>query len=196
MITMRHAGNSSLAILSLVPTMDSTQHVSSTDCSALVADLVIDSRRQTTGRLSDWVARFTELWAAPAGRLEEIMDLLSPDVRLAAPGYRTTVGRAAGLRAFTRTLHGMPDLRADIHGWAARRELTADSAAMELFIAMTFSATIGGRLVSWSSVDHLTFRSGYAVQRVAYFDPTPVRAAFLRGPAGWRQYRRLRRLDS
>lgn len=177
----------------MIPTMNSTLHVSPADAGAPVAGIVIDSTRQTTGTLSDWVARFTELWAAPAGRLEEIMDLLSPDVRLVAPGYRPTVGRQAGLRAFARTFHGLPDLRADVHGWAARHVADADEATIELFVAMTFAATIGGRPVTWPNVDRLTFRNGYAVQRIAYFDPTPVRGAFLRGPAGWWQYRRLRR---
>lgn len=151
--------------------------------------VVLDTRRRRVGTFADWVTRFTTLWDAPLGRLEEIMDLLGPDVRLAAPGYKPTTGRAAGLRAFARTLAAMPDLRADVHTWAAR----GDGDVGELFIAMTFVATIGGRRVAWSNVDHVRFRDGEAIERVAYFDPSPVRAAFLRRPAGWRQYRRLRR---
>ena len=151
--------------------------------------VVLDTRRRRVGTFADWMARFTTLWDAPLGRLEEIMDLLSPDVRLAAPGYRPTIGRAAGLRAFARTLIAMPDLRADVHAWAVR----GDGDEGELFIAMTFVATIGGRRVSWPNVDLVRFRDAQAIERVAHFDPSPVRVAFLRGPAGWRQYRRLRR---
>lgn len=71
-------------------------------------------------------------------------------------------------------------MRGDVIGWSA----TGDT----LFIEMTFTATIGRRRVTWPNIDRITFKGGTAVARTAYFDPTPVRLAFLAGPRGWRQF--------
>ena len=38
-----------------------------------------------------------------------------------------------------------------------------------------------------TSVDRFAFVDGYAIERIAYFNPLKVRAAFMRSPAGWWQ---------
>ncbi|HLP31101.1 MAG TPA: nuclear transport factor 2 family protein [Geothrix sp.] len=131
------------------------------------------------GDISDWVARFSEGWAAGNRCTDQLVNLLGPDVRLVAPGLRSTRGRVAALSAFRKTFEVLPDLTAQVHRWSATGEA--------LFLEMTFRATIGGRVLEWHSVDRVLFHDGVAVERVAYFNPLKVRRAFLRSPAGWLQ---------
>lgn len=147
--------------------------------------IVVNTRTGERGCYSDWIRAFTELWAGGRSRLDDFMSILSPDVRLIAPGLRSTTGWADCHAAFKRTFDVMPDLTAEIHGWSA----TGDT----LFVEMTFSATIGGHRVEWGNVDRLLFQDGQAIERVAYFNPMRVRKAFLRNPKGWLQLWRRRR---
>lgn len=61
-----------------------------------------------------------------------------------------------------------------------------------LYLEMTFAARVGRRQLTWPNVDRFTFVRGEAVERVAHFDPTRVRAALLRSPSGLLRYLRLR----
>jgi hypothetical protein len=149
------------------------------------AQVYVDAVRQVRGTYADWVAEFERKWRLGRGACEEFMDLMGPHIRLAAPGLRPTTGRSAGTEAFRRAFAVMPDLTATVSHWAQRDH--------RLFIEMTFIATVGGQRIAWPNVDRFLFVDGYAVERVAYFNPLKVRAAFLRSPAGWLQmFRRLR----
>lgn len=143
------------------------------------AAVYVDAVRGVRGGYADWVAEFARKWQRGSASCCEFMDLMGPQIRLAAPGLRPTVGRDAGTEAFRRAFLVMPDLTASVGGWAERDG--------RLFIEMTFAATIGGRRITWSNVDRFLFVQGYAIERVAHFNPARVRAAFLRSPAGWRQ---------
>ena len=140
--------------------------------------------RAFEGGISEWVATFAQLWAGGQSNVEKFMELFSPDVRLIAPGLRPTKGREAGLAAFRRTFHVLPDLTAEVLRWSATGDV--------LFIEMTFKATIGGRITEWRNVDRFLFRNGLAVERVAFYNPGKIRRAFLSSPSGWMQL--LRRL--
>lgn len=142
-------------------------------------DVVIDTRTGRAGSYEEWVAAFADAWQRGRGALEDVMSLMSPHVKLSAPGLRSTRGREAGYRAFRRTFALLPDLVATVENWAAQGDV--------LFIEMTFTATIGGRLVQWKNVDRFIFRDGVAIERTAYFNPVWVRRAFLATPAGWLQ---------
>ena len=141
-------------------------------------DIIVNTRTGEMGDRSIWIHRFTELWSVGRARFPEFMSLLSPQIRLSAPGLRTTCGWEECERAFERTFAVLPDLTAFIHRWSA-----CDDA---LFVEMTFSATIGRKPVRWRNVDRFLFRDGMAIERVAFFNPTPVRRALL-APSGWRQ---------
>lgn len=155
--------------------------------------VLIDTVSGERGEIADWVATFGALWSGGRANLDRFMDLFSPDVRLAAPGFRPTTGRDAGLRAFSRTFAALPDLTAELHGWSASLTAGPDGAASGLlFVEMTFTATLGGRLTRWRNVDRFEFRGGVAAERVAFLDPTRVRRALLRNLSGWRQLLRLR----
>lgn len=147
--------------------------------------VIVNTRTGETGDHAVWVAEFAEAWRGGCSRVDRFMDLMSPDIRLIAPGLKPTSGRDAGERAFRHMFDVLPDLTAEVQRWSA--------AGDALFIEMTFHATIGGRPTRWPNVDRFLFRDGYAVERVAYFNPLRVRRAFLRTPSGWLQLmRRLR----
>ena len=148
-------------------------------------EVVLNTRTGETGNISAWVSKFTSLWKGGQSNINEFMDLLSSDVRLIAPGFRTTVGRAAGLSAFARTFDVLPDLTASVVRWSANDDV--------LFVEMTFSATIGRRQAQWYNVDRFIFLDGLAVERVAFYNPNRVRREFLKSPAGcWQLFKRLR----
>lgn len=158
-------------------------------------DTVTGTYREERGTLADWVERFGFVWEEPATRLDALLGLLSPDVRLVAPGYAPTVGRDAARRAFERTLLAFPDLTATVKSWGigiAEDARHADAFTGTLYLEMTFAARVGRRRLTWPNVDRFTFVRGEAVERVAHFDPTRVRAALLRSPSGLLRYLRLR----
>lgn len=146
--------------------------------------VVINTRTGATGSYAEWVAEFAERWAGGRKNLDRFMDLLSPDIRLIAPGLRPTQGWDACHKAFQRTFEILPDLTAEVTRWSASGDV--------LFIEMTFAATVGRKKLRWNNVDRLLFREGRAIERVAYFDPSRVRRAFLRSPRGLWQLLRLR----
>lgn len=148
--------------------------------------VVVDTATGRRGSHADWVAAFEERWADARANLDRFMDILGPDIVLSAPGLKTTRGRAAGRDAFAKTFVALPDITGTVHRWSAAGDV--------LFIEMTFSATIGRRKVDWHDVDRFLFRDGVAVERVAYFDPSPIRRAYLGSIAGLRQLWRMRRV--
>ncbi|MBX2802114.1 MAG: nuclear transport factor 2 family protein [Myxococcales bacterium] len=139
----------------------------------------VDAVDGRVGDAEDWVASFEELWRQGRASTDRFMRLMGPTIRLVAPGLSPTVGRAAGTEAFRRTFRLFPDLRAEVLRWSAREDC--------LFIEMQFSATAGGRPCRWWNVDRFLFQDGYAVERIAYFNPLVVRRALLRSPVGWCQ---------
>lgn len=142
--------------------------------------VIINTRTGARGSYADWVAAFVDLWSAPAQNVARFTDVLDPAIRLIAPGVPTTTGHDAARRAFERLFKALPDMRGDVIRWSAEGDT--------LFIEMTFTATIGRRKLTWANVDRFAFVNGAAVERIAYFDPTPVRLAFLTSPRGWRQF--------
>ncbi len=68
-----------------MPLPATQDHVFEPPATPPAGTVVVDTRRHATRTLGDWVDRFAVRWNAPSGRLEEIMDILSPDVRLVAP---------------------------------------------------------------------------------------------------------------
>ncbi len=141
--------------------------------------VILNTRTGATGDYAAWVSAFATAWRSGRSSLLELMSLLGPDITLSAPGLRTTRGRVEGESAFRRTFKVLPDLTGQVQRWSASGEV--------LFIEMTFSATIAGKRMTWRNVDRFLFRDGMAVERVAFFDPGPIRSAFLSNPSGWLQ---------
>lgn len=148
-------------------------------------DIIVNTRTGETGTYATWMQRFTEIWSVGRARYPEFMSLLSPQIKLSAPGLRSTHGWQECELAFKRTFGVLPDLTAEVHRWSA----SADA----LFIEMTFSATIGRKALRWRNVDRFIFHDRVAVERLAFFNPAPLRRAFLASPAGWLQLWRRQR---
>ncbi|MEM7437599.1 MAG: nuclear transport factor 2 family protein [Myxococcota bacterium] len=146
-------------------------------------EVVINVHTGLRGTPAAFVARFEELWANPRGHADHFGDLLSPEIRLIAPMTPTTTDRVSGMRALQNVFNAAPDLRADVLNWSEAGDV--------LFIEMRFTATIGGREVSWRNVDRFRFVEGVAVERVAYFDPSVLQRSLLRNPRGWLQLAKL-----
>ena len=146
---------------------------------------VVDTSNGARVGIADWVAAFAEVWKAPRERLDQLLALLDENVVLKAPTTPPILkGHSESRRVFERAFRAMPDWRAEVHRWSAEDDT--------LFIEMSFSATIGGRPVTWRNIDRFLFRDGVAVERTAFFNPVPVRRAFLANPRGWLQLLRLR----
>ncbi|MGI9407502.1 MAG: nuclear transport factor 2 family protein, partial [Hyphomicrobiaceae bacterium] len=138
----------------------------------MAEQIVIDTRSDARGAVADWVAVFADVWKAPRERLDRLMALLDEDVVLKAPTTPpVSRGKAHSRRAFEQAFRVMPDLSAEIHQWSTDNDA--------LFVEMSFSATNGGRVVTWRNVDRILFRNGSATERMAFFNPARVRRAFL-----------------
>lgn len=147
--------------------------------------LLIDARTGRRGQVEEWVRTFVDLWRGGRERLDDFMSIFGPEIRLSAPGLRSTRGYEAGREAFRKTFDVFPDMTASVERWSAD--------AQTIFIEITFRATIGGRPTQWRGVDRFDIQDGVVVERVAFLNPLHVRRALLRNPTGWRQLVRLKR---
>lgn len=134
-----------------------------------------------------WIAGFAEGWRAPHepdALSAHFRRLLAPDVRLIQPQLPTLIGHRAFEEGFVRPVFALiPDLQGEVERWAAHGDT--------LYIELTVSGTLGGRLVSWRVCDRVTLLGGVAVERESYFDPTVLIAAVLKRPRAWPRLVRL-----
>jgi hypothetical protein len=117
---------------------------------------------------ADFVARFTDFWRPPVD-LDRLESLLHPEVRLVAPGMEPTLGRAAGIAAFRNVFLLAPDLHIDVERWSGSGDV--------VFIEVTLRGTVNGRSLAIPGVDRVLLHDGLAIERIAYFDPSPLLAA-------------------
>lgn len=131
---------------------------------------------------ADLVDRFTAAWASTDP--DAFTPLFHPDVRLLQPMERAVHGIAEARAFQRRTMALIPDLRYEVHGWAA--------GSGEVLIWGRLHGTLGGGPIEWPLVDRITPRDGLIAQRVAYFDPLVIIATLLRRPRAWLPYLRSR----
>jgi ketosteroid isomerase-like protein len=124
---------------------------------------------------ASFAASFAEAWAEPTP--DRLMSLLHPDVRLVAPLMATTVGHDEARREFTRLFELMPDIRGRVQRWSGTEDV--------VFIEFTLSGTLRGHPIEWQLVDRFRLEDGLGIERVSYFDPLPLVAAFARVPSAW-----------
>jgi ketosteroid isomerase-like protein len=129
-----------------------------------------------------FVDAFEQFWRAPS--VDALDGILAEDVVLRQPLGPTTRGLAAGKQAFSKIFKAVPDLRAVVDRWAP----TEDG----VFIEFRLMGTVGGRLVEWPVVDRFVLRDGIAIERIGYFDPTPLLRAVLTRPMSWGRFLRSR----
>ncbi|MFL6090260.1 MAG: nuclear transport factor 2 family protein [Aeromicrobium sp.] len=120
---------------------------------------------------ADFVRRFSEFWSSPLP--ERLHMVLSPNVVLVSPMTQPTTTLEDAKTGWANLLARIPDLANEVHRWGASDD--------GVFIEFTLSGTVGDERVSWQVVDRFILGAdGLATERVAYYDPTPVLAAFAR----------------
>jgi SnoaL-like domain len=94
------------------------------------------------------------------------------------PMLRNGTGPETWWEESARTLALMPDLRADVLSWAGAGEL--------LYIHIRFSATLGGKPLTWDAVDLVRLSdTGVLLRRESFFDSVPVAATLVGRPRSW-----------
>ena len=131
----------------------------------------------TTGA-AEFVAAFADAWAQPTP--DRLLALLHPDVRLFAPLTAPTVGLESARDEFRRVFELFPDLHGQVHRWSAAGDL--------VFIEFTLLGTFEGRPLQWHAVDRFLLADGRGLERVSYYDPSPLVTALIRSPSGWRKW--------
>lgn len=103
---------------------------------------------------------------------------LSDDVELVQPMLRDGRGPQVWWEEAARLLELLPDLRGEVLAWSA----TEDT----VFIDVRFTATLGGRPLTWRAVDILRVdATGALLRRESFFDSAPLAVTVLRRPRAW-----------
>jgi ketosteroid isomerase-like protein len=125
--------------------------------------------------MDNFVFLFERFWESPD--VAQLDELLHDDVKLVAPMMPATVGLEQAREAFARIFALLPGIRARIHRWGAMGD--------SVLIEFTIEASVGSDQIRWSGVDRFTLRDDKAIERVSYFDPTPLARFLLRHPSLW-----------
>ena len=115
----------------------------------------------------EWLARFVRFWSDPQSHFELLRTLFAENIKQIAPGLPTVRGLRRALMLFEKTFQEMPDLRATV----IRHAISGDA----LFIEMTFTATVAGKIITWDNVDRFFLAEGKALERRAYFDSADLK---------------------
>ena len=130
----------------------------------------------------EFVEAFARYWEAPSVR--ELDGILDEEVVLRQPLAPTSRGLAAAKRSFSRIFTAIPDLHAVVDRWGP----TDDGVLIEFRLM----GTVGGRPIEWPVVDRFVLKNGMGIERIGYFDPTPLLRAFLTRPTSWWRFLRSR----
>jgi hypothetical protein len=133
--------------------------------------------------MTDWptihqnvVEQFRTGWDQPEPHAWDA--IAGEHMRFVQPMLRDGVGPEVWWEESSRLLALLPDLRADVLSWAGAGET--------LFIHIGFSASLGGKPLTWEAVDLLRITpEGKAVFRESFFDSIPVATILIRRPRAW-----------
>jgi ketosteroid isomerase-like protein len=137
--------------------------------------------------IHDFMREFEEGWSTPRGGqafLDHFLQFMTDETRMVQPMTPTAVGREEFAEMFGGTFELIPDLHAEVHGYTA----TDDEVG---HVDFDLIGTIGGREFRLTCCDRITVRDGKVLERIAYFDPTPMILALLRSPTSWPRAIRL-----
>jgi ketosteroid isomerase-like protein len=140
----------------------------------------IDSPRRA--ELRTVAEQFAAAWANP--RLDRLIELLHPDVRLLQPVTRPIIGREAARQEFARLLAWLPDLQ----GAVDRTAMHEDT----LLIAWRLRFRLGQGPYELRIVDRIVVADGLIREREAYYDSLALMIELLRRPSAWLGYWRYR----
>ena len=137
--------------------------------------------------IHDFMKEFEEGWSSPRGGqafLDHFLQFMTDETRMVQPMTPTAVGREEFAEMFGGTFELIPDLHAEVHGYTADGDEVGH-------VDFDLIGTIGRRQFRLTCCDRITVRDGKVVERIAYFDPTPMVLALLRSPLAWPKAIRL-----
>jgi ketosteroid isomerase-like protein len=137
--------------------------------------------------IHDFMTEFEEGWSRPRGGqafLDHFLQFMSDETRMVQPMTPTAVGRQEFAEMFGGTFELIPDLHAEVHGYTAEGDEVGH-------VDFDLIGTIGRREFRLTCCDRITVRDDKVVERIAYFDPTPMVFALLRSPRSWPKAIRL-----
>ena len=131
---------------------------------------------QTRSAAAEFVDFFDRGWRAGAGEhfFEHFLPRIHPDVLLTQPLTPAVRGREQFRPAFEPVFRAIPDLHGEVVSWSE----TEDGVLVEL----PLSGHLGGRPVSWTTIDRIVLEDGMLKERHAHFDPGPLVKAMLLRP--------------
>jgi hypothetical protein len=132
---------------------------------------VTDSR----SKAAEFVDFFDEGWRLGAGErfFEHFASRFHPDVLMTQPLAPPSRGQQFR-DLFEPVFRAIPDLHGEVLSWGE----TTDGVLIELRL----SGHLGGRPVTWITIDKIVLEDGLIKERHAHFDPAPLIKAMLLRP--------------
>jgi hypothetical protein len=122
------------------------------------------------------LAAFARGWENPEPHAWDT--LMAENVELNQPLLLPGTTRRTWHDEAQRLVSLLPDIRAEVVGWAGRENL--------MFIELRLRATLGGRPLEFRAVDKLWLTpNGTVLRRDSFFDSAPLIQAVLRRPSAW-----------
>ncbi|WP_378733940.1 nuclear transport factor 2 family protein [Nocardia brasiliensis] len=134
------------------------------------------------GTATEFVGRFEAFWASPDPTA--LSGLLHPDAHLKQPLRPDMYSAAAYAEELGRLLRLCPDLAGHLLWWAEVHD--------GVVIEHTLSGTLAGKRFDLQVLDRITLRDGKVVERIAYFDPSPLVLTIATRPTVWLTYLRMK----
>jgi ketosteroid isomerase-like protein len=137
---------------------------------------VTESHTQERSSAAEFVDFFAAGWAkgATAGFFEHFESRIHPDILMTQPLAPPARGVATFRPLFEPLFRAIPDLHGEVLSWGE----TDDG----VLIQLRLSGHLGGRPVTWTTVDRIVLADGKIKERHAYFDPAPLIKAMLLRP--------------
>jgi hypothetical protein len=135
----------------------------------------LEPRQLTPEEAEDFVRRLVPAYRSSDP--EQWADLYAQRFDGIQPLMPDLYGKADGLPRIRRMFRAFPDLKIEVRRWAVADEF--------LYVELTTSGTIGGRPLTFASIDRFRLRDGLVVERVSYYDGLGILLKFLKRPRGW-----------
>src|SRR4029450_12873304 len=130
----------------------------------------------------EFAERFAQAWKKPS--VEQLVELLHPDVTLYQPHLPVMHGRAAAREEFKRLLDWLPDFHGNVERYRGSEGV--------VFIEWRMMFPIGKKGVSIGAVDRFVLQDRLAIERAVYFNQLPLVLAILSHPGVWPGFRTYR----
>ncbi|SDX07591.1 Ketosteroid isomerase-related protein [Collimonas sp. OK242] len=132
----------------------------STSVPALAANKYIAPNASQLAQAQKVVARFAEKWDKPDA--DGLRELMHSDTQNLIPPMTQPADREGVVEHFRQIFKQLPDLRLDVDRWAPTGDI--------VMVEWTATATVAGKLLSWSGIDRFRIRGDRMDQGMVYWD--------------------------